>query len=73
LTLARANEIVRNLVIVNLFLVLITLGAVAASVLSATVRVGNVGNVKTIGLSVYSNANLSTSLTQIEWGFLEPN
>ena len=35
--------------------------------------IANVASIKTLGVSVWQNFNLTQPLTQIDWGMLEPN
>lgn len=46
--------------------------AVTYSVLQWNYRVTNTASIKTVGVLIYQNTNLSVPLTNIVWGVLEP-
>lgn len=48
----------------------IVVSALAASLLMAYQKVPNYGNVKAVGVGVYSDAACTNNLTSIDWGFL---
>ncbi len=53
----------------------IALICVAATVFGALVArrmISNVGNVKAVGVGVYSDSSCTIPITSIDWGFLEP-
>ena len=53
----------------------IALICIATTVLGALVArriISNVGNVKAVGVGVYSDGNCINSISYIDWGFLEP-
>lgn len=47
------------------------IGAIAT--LSTTTRFSNTGSMKAINVEVYSDSGCSNSLTEVDWGTLEPN
>lgn len=53
----------------------IALVCVAATVLGALVArriISSIGNVKAVGVGVYSDSNCTVPISYIDWGFLEP-
>jgi len=59
-------------VIVAIALTGIFVSALAASLLIAYQSVPSTGNVKAVGVGVYSDSGCNNNVTSIDWGFLEP-
>jgi len=57
------------LVFVGFSVVALLVGAVIGASL---VRIRNVGTIRAVGVEVYADAGLSTVLTEISWGMLDP-
>lgn len=55
-----------------LVIVLICIVATALGVLVATRKISSVGNIKAVGVGVYSDSNCTIPISFIDWGFLEP-
>ena len=53
----------------------IALACIATTVLGALIArriISNVGNIKAVGVGVYSDSSCTTPISSIDWGFLEP-
>jgi hypothetical protein len=59
-------------VIVAIALTGIVISALAASLLLASQTVPTSGNLKAVGVGVYSDSGCSNNVTSIDWGFLAP-
>jgi hypothetical protein len=69
-------ELTRNKTIA-IILASVAVGSVVGSLitytwLSATVRISNTAQIKSVGVSVFKNGECTIELTMIDWGFLEP-
>jgi hypothetical protein len=58
-------------VIVAIALTGIVVSALAASLLITYQNVSSTGNVKAVGIGVYSDSGCNNNVTSIDWGFLE--
>jgi len=62
----------KNLGIVLLVILTTFSFFIAYGLLQSSYRVTNIGHIKTVGVTVYSNESCKTPVTEIEWGCLEP-
>ncbi|MCW4048052.1 MAG: hypothetical protein NWE99_10930 [Candidatus Bathyarchaeota archaeon] len=58
--------------LLTVVLAVILTGVLVGAVLVSQVHIPAVGNVKTVGIEAFSDANYAVPLTQINWGALSP-